>query len=228
MTTLALCMAGLYRRFRDAGYTTPKFLLPLEAETILGQIVRELAPERLLLVANQRDLPHEAAIQAAAPGGCLRFIGDTGGQAETAAVAARLALERGWGGPIVFHNVDTILYDRDLSQIGTALKTADGFIDVFRSDSPRFSYAALDGRKVTQIAEKKVISPWATTGLYGFASPEYFIAAADRTQTRTHGEFYISDVYHQLLQEGATIHSDAQDKRTLVLGTPAEYEAYTS
>lgn len=226
MTTVALCMAGLYRRFQAAGYRTPKFLLPVNNETILSRIVNELAPERLLLIANNRDIDHQEVIQAAAPSGRLQFIDDTSGQAETAAVAAGLALDQGWSGPIVFHNIDTILYDRDLEQIGRDLNKADGYIDVFRNDSPSFSYVALEGRQVTSIAEKRVISPWATTGLYGFASPKRFIDAADRTKTRTRGEFYISDVYHQLLSEGATILSDTQVKRTVVLGTPAQYESY--
>ena len=128
MTSLVLCMAGLYRRFREAGYTTPKFLLTVQGRTILSIIVDALDPKSLVLVANECDRCHEAAIRDAVGRCRLLWVGDTGGQAETAAIGAR-AVEG--DGPIVFHNVDTILYDRDLGQIGRILTESDGFIDVF-------------------------------------------------------------------------------------------------
>lgn len=235
MTTLALCMAGVYRRFRDAGYQTPKFLLPIPGSrpTILGTIASELVGERpsgarVLLVANRRDEAHADAIRAAVPGGVLQFVGDTDGQARTAMVAAQLALDLGWGGePFVLHNVDTVLYDRDLDAIGEVLRGCDGFIDVFDADSPAYSYVKLDAAGfVTEMAEKVVISRHATTGLYGFRSPEAYLAAAEATTGRSSGEFYVSDVYAAMLARGARIRVDPTPRRTLILGTPAEYEAH--
>lgn len=235
--TLALCMAGRYRRFAEAGYRTPKFLLPWRASTILAEIVRELAPTRLLCVANRRDEHHTDAILAAARAGgvdepVLRFIGDTEGQAATAQEAARLAADQGWDGPFVLHNVDTVLVGRDLSHIGVLLGEADGFIDVFRSGSAAYSYVDVEAdggrQRVTRIAEKVVISPWATSGLYGFTSPQAYEDAAARTTARSRGEFYVSDVYGTVLREGGRILANAADdpgRQTIILGTPAEYRA---
>lgn len=228
---VVLCMAGLYRRFREAGYTTPKYLLPLQGRPILTRVIQGLDPDRLLLVANHRDAPHEtailAAVHASGVDGTLFFIGDTGGQAETAAIGARQVAEEGWTGPIVFHNVDTIVQGRDLERIGAILARSDGFIDVFDERSPAFSYVALDGDRVTSIAEKQVISRHATTGLYGFRSPQRYLEAADATTGRSGGEFYVSDVYRTLLDRGGDLRADplGEGHRTLVLGTPAEYEA---
>src|SRR5688572_15789668 len=127
---LVLCMAGLYRRFRDAGYTTPKFLLPVGDETLLARIARLLPAPTLLLVANERDREHEPAIRASVPADAgLIFVGDTSGQAETAAIGARELRPR-WDGPVLFHNVDTIVIGRDLRRIGEILGRADGFVDV--------------------------------------------------------------------------------------------------
>ena len=228
MTTLALCMAGLYRRFREAGYTTPKFLLPLRGRPILSHVVGELAPERVLLVANQRDEPHADAIRAAVPNAVLKFIGDTEGQAQTAMEAAELALAQGWGNaPFVLHNIDTILYDRDLIRIGQFLRQADGFIDVFPADSPAYSYVRVDAdNRVTEMAEKVVISNHAASGLSGFASPEAYLRDASNTTERTKGEFYISNVYSHMLARGARIQTDPAPRRTVILGTPAEYESF--
>lgn len=230
MTTLALCMAGTWRRFREAGYTTPKYLLPLQGRPILSHIVDELAPSRLLLVANKRDRDWESAIKEAAPTGALHFIDDTEGQAATALEAADLAMAHGWGAtPFVLHNVDTILYDRSLRKIGDELQWSTGFIDVFEASNPAYSYVSFDDRRnVTAIAEKKVISRWATTGLYGFSSPETYVHHASTTNKRSGGEFYVSDVYQKMLERGASIRVDPTARRTVVLGTPEEYEAYVA
>ena len=228
---LVLCMAGLYSRFRSAGYTTPKFLLTIEGETILARIVRELSPAALVLVANERDAPHEDAIRAACAAGGrsdadLHFVGDTSGQAETAAIGARRAAALGHTGPLVFHNVDTVLLQRHLPSIGAILDDADGFIDVFDNDSPAYSYVAVEGSRVTDIAEKVVISRHATTGLYGFRSAAYYLEQAAATTGRSRGEFYVSDVYRQMLDTGADIRIDPCSRPAIVLGTPAEYEAW--
>lgn len=224
---VVLCMAGLYRRFRDAGYDTPKYLLPLGDRTILGEVIAALGPpRRLLLVANQRDRAWEDALRAAAPGAGLRWIGDTSGQAETAAFGARAVLEEGWDGPIVFHNIDTVLRGRDLARIGERLARADGYVDVFPADDPAYGYVALDGDRVVRIAEKEVISPHATSGLYGFASARVYLDAFAAT-VQTGREFYVADVYRTMLARGQRVEADPRPSgETLVLGTPAEYEAW--
>lgn len=230
--TVVLCMAGHYRRFRDAGYETPKFLLPIDGRPILSWVVDGLGPDRLLLVANQRDAAHaEAVADAVRLGGAAGFqalwIGDTAGQAETADIGAARVEELGWDGPIVFHNVDTLVRGRSLQRLGAVLAGSDGFIDVFDQDSPAYSYVLLDGDRVVDIREKEVISRHATTGLYGFRSAAAYREAAAATTRRSQGEFYISDVYRTLLDRGGDLRADpvGDGHETLVLGTPAEYEA---
>ncbi len=238
--TLVLCMAGIYRRFREAGYTTPKYLLPVDGAPLLARLAAELAPQvdEVVLVANTRDAAWRDAIVAAmaeagGPPATLHFVGDTSGQAETAAIGARLV--RG-AGPVLFHNVDTLLFGRDLRSYGAALERADGLIDVFPNDSPAYSYVQLGGAPqggfapIVDIAEKRVISPHATTGMYGFASAAAYLDHAARTTHRSGGEFYISDVYRHLLDHGATLlaPTDVAGHRTVVLGTPAEYEAWVA
>jgi dTDP-glucose pyrophosphorylase len=229
---LVLCMAGLYSRFRKAGYATPKFLLTMSGQTIIARIVSELAPAALVLIANERDAEHGDAIRAALAtighgDADLHFVGDTSGQAETAAIGARRALALGHTGPLVFHNIDTVLLERDLGAIGDILTRSDGFIDVFDNDSAAYSYVAVDGDRVTDIAEKVVISRHATTGLYGFRSAAYYLEQAAETTRRSKGEFYISDVYRRMLDHGADIRIETESGPAIILGTPAEYESWT-
>lgn len=232
---LVLCMAGRYSRFRDAGYQTPKFLLPVDKagqRTILGWIVDELAPERVVCVTNTRDAAHEQdVIDILRDGGrrevSLSATDDTEGQAATAILGAQRVAELGWTGPLLFHNIDTVLRGRDLPAMGARLAGCDGLIDVFAHDAPIYSYCAVEGDRVTDIAEKVVIGPWATSGLYGFASAATYLEHAARTAHRSGGEFYISDVYRTMLEAGCDLQvSPAALEDTIVLGTPAEYEAW--
>ena len=101
---LVLCMAGIYRRFRVAGYALPKYLLPWRGRTILGHILDHLQAARawdgVLLVGNSRDAAHAPAVaaelvrQGLDPAALLQ-IGDTAGQADTALVAVQELLRRG-------------------------------------------------------------------------------------------------------------------------------------
>ena len=79
---------------------------------------------------------------------------------------------------------------------------------------------------MTQIAEKVVISPWATTGLYGFSSPEAYLNWVDHARPNSR-EFYISDVFAAILAAKGRIAAGTPTaaQQTIVLGTPAEYEA---
>lgn len=231
-------MAGVYRRFREAGYTRAKFLLPWRGRPLLAHIINELcagfSPRRLLLLGNERDRGSEPELRAILAGcghgaATLAWTVDTDGQATTALLALdRLEQPAAAPAPVFFHNIDTLLCGRDLAEAATAMAAgADGWIDVFRADSPAYSYVAVDpAGRVTAIREKEVISPWATSGLYGFGSPALYRTAYHATQAAG-SERYISAVYARLIADGGCVlaPTPAAAQQTLVFGTPAEYEA---
>ncbi len=235
---LILCMAGLYQRFRDAGYAQPKYLLPWRGMTILDHVLRTMtgsgAFSRLLLVANRRDEAQRAVLGSilSAHGftpADLDFIDDTSGQAETALIGLDRLVQRAdpQDRRVVFHNIDTILIGRDYAALGEALAQHDGCIDTFTSSSAAYSYVVADAqRRVTGIAEKVVISSDATTGMYGFASIDGYRAAYERCRFSGR-ERYISEIYRSMIDGGASIYATppATAGDTIVLGTPAEYEA---
>ena len=231
---LLLCMAGLYRRFREAGYATPKFLLPWQGATVLDHVldVARASGARPYLVANRRDESHTDVLRAilARAGGDpadLVFVGDTAGQAETARLGIEAFGLADSNTPLLLHNVDTLLFGRDWTRIRASLGRVDGWIDVFDADGPQYSYVETDADdKVLRIREKEIISRLATTGLYGFASARTYLDALSRSSP-SRGELYVSDVYARMLADGAVILAPAPgpDERTIVLGTPAEYEA---
>jgi NDP-sugar pyrophosphorylase family protein len=233
---LIFCMAGLYRRFREAGYTEPKFLLPWHNATVLHHIVGELsrseAFDQILLVANRRDRPYRDRILAElGPLGIgeerLVFVGDTDGQAATASTGIDLldAIAAPADRRVVFHNIDTLVCGRDLRAVAALLQRCDGWIDTFTSADPAFSYVRCDDRdRVIEIAEKRVISDRATTGLYAFANADDFRRAVAHEDAGS-GERYISDVYRSMIVDGKWIEAGcSRPEDTLIFGTPSQYE----
>jgi CTP:molybdopterin cytidylyltransferase MocA len=235
---LIMCMAGLYRRFREAGYDKPKFLLEWRGTTVLGAILERLLEDghfsSVLLLGNRRDAAHRPAVEAelrrlGLPADSLVLVGDTAGQAETARLGiAELDLRRR---PIdrrvVFHNIDTVLEGRDLAAVAAVLACEDGYIDTFTASSPAYSYVGLDDDGlVCDMVEKVVISSHATSGFYGFHSMDRFCRDYADCQWPP-GERYISSLYRTMLDRRARIRTNlgAVGEDTIVLGTPAEYEA---
>jgi NDP-sugar pyrophosphorylase family protein len=225
-------MAGRQQRFADQGYKTPKYLLPWGDRTILWTILNELKKDQafsdVFLVANTRDeafMPHVRSIMQdhAIDKASLVLVGDTRGQAETAlrGLEAAEKSKKGAAGPIVFHNVDTILYGREMKRVSDALKRFDGFIDVFGSNNREYSYVLVDDKGfVQEIAEKIVVSTLATSGFYGFANASVFkknYSAAD--------DVYISSVYKKIIAGGGSVVVSEKHKEadTIVLSNPTEY-----
>lgn len=73
----------------------------------------------------------------------------------------------------------------------------------FESSSPRWSYLQVNGRgRVGQVAEKAVIGPLATTGVFYFASSRQFLEAATwvMVNNASHlGQFYVSTTLNYLI-----------------------------
>ena len=228
---LILTMAGKYSRFLKEGYRIPKYLLPWGNKSILCEIIENLNHENVFkniyLIANKNDeifMPHVKDIMQHLniPLEHLILIKDTTGQAQT----ARLAIEHiqdSFGkihGPIVFHNVDTILYRRDFSVIEKKLKEYDGLIDTFESNNRNYSYVIVENEEVESIAEKVVISNQATSGFYAFRSSDIFLKFYNKNEN------YISFIYKRMITNKCKISTGGlyAEKDTVVLGTPSEYQ----
>lgn len=227
---LVLCMAGLYSRFREENYQTPKFLLKVGNNTILTEVVSNLLDgnhfEEILLIANKRDINYQAKIHKSIESSNidkyeLIFIEDTNGQAETAYVGA-VKIAKLNSQAVLFHNIDTIIKNRRFTHFDNGIK---GGIDVFNQSSEKFSYVKLNSGYVVDIAEKAVISKNATTGAYVFDSAATYIKYYD--SIKWGGERYISHVYKKMIEAGEKIIIyETVPEDTIVLGTPAEYEGY--
>lgn len=99
---------------------------------------------------------------------------------------------------------------------------------VFPSDNPRLSYVRTDKRNhILEIAEKKIISNFATTGFFYFRDVNTFIDGATWAlvnATNLGGRYYVSHSLHKLLsmQRVVMAHSLENARSYLSFSSPAE------
>jgi len=228
MAALVICMAGLNTRFHDVGFDIPKYLLPWGKYTIIHAILKELGKfDEVLLLANKRDMYFKKELvdtikSLGLTEDNIHYIGDTNGQGHTAYIGASLVKNKTQ--PFFVHNADTLLIGRKFKDIEDVL--ADGYIDVFVANNPKYSYVRSKDGLVTEIVEKSAISPFASSGLYGFHSAEMYEEMYESvSQGFTGKELYIANVLDYMIKQGKCIGLNELNNQyeTIVLGSPQEY-----
>jgi len=231
---LMLTMAGKYTRFREFSYEIPKYLLPLSNRTILYYVLNSFASsgafKGVILVANKRDYRFKTQIartlsEFGFDTKSIIFVDDTVGQSETALVGMRaLSTSTDHNAemhPIVVHNIDTILMNRDFSLYTQRLQNADCLVDIFNSRNPSYSYVLGSNAKVSHIVEKQVVSNTASSGCYAFKN----LPTAIEYMSGPLKSHYISEAIMNMISDGKIVEAtDAHiENDTVVLGTPEEY-----
>ena len=231
---IVIPMAGLSRRFREAGYTVPKYMLDLRGETLFAHSVSSFRAlfdtEPFLFIARTEADTESFIAQEVARLGVRRhqtvMLGDpTRGQADT----VRIGLEQAAvdpSTPLTIFNIDTFRPGFAMPREPWA-DSADGWLEVMRSTDPGFSFVRPapegDGR-VVETAEKVVISDLASTGVYGFRKAELFLSALGET-SEARGELYIAPMYNALMARGLDVRFREVEAREVVFcGTPSELE----
>ena len=229
MAALVICMAGLNTRFHDVGFDIPKYLLPWREETIIYEILKQLGTfDEILLLANKRDVYFMPdLIKTIEPLGLgknnIHYIGDTNGQAHTAYIGASLLKNRIQ--TFFVHNADTLLIGRDFKSIESTM--SDAYVDVFIANNPKYSYVRSKDGLVTEIAEKSSISPFASSGLYGFYNAQLYEKMYEAlSENFTGKEMYIANVLDYMIKNNnlfVGLNELNNSYETIVLGTPQEY-----
>jgi UDP-N-acetylglucosamine diphosphorylase / glucose-1-phosphate thymidylyltransferase / UDP-N-acetylgalactosamine diphosphorylase / glucosamine-1-phosphate N-acetyltransferase / galactosamine-1-phosphate N-acetyltransferase len=224
-------MAGHGRRFADAGFDVPKPLIEVGGRPMYSWATDSIPSslvDRLVFVALDEHLDGFGLREDIARRYGTRDVEVVGlaevtqGQACTV-LAAREVLDP--DAPLIIYNADTACrtdLERTLRAPGPG---PDGVIGVFEADGDHWSFARTDeSGRVLETAEKRRISPWATTGLYHFARAGAFLDAADamvRAGARVGGEYYVAPLYNELIARGARIVVD-RARAVWPLGTPEE------
>jgi dTDP-glucose pyrophosphorylase len=226
---LVICMAGYNTRFHDVGFDIPKYLLPWNGTTIIHDILESFGEvQQTVLVANKRDVYFkEQLLETIKPLGLnennILYIGDTKGQAHTAAIGIGQLYHTEL--PTFIHNADTIVKGRSLDLIANMMNDMyDSYIDVFVGNSPKYSYVRAFEETVLEIVEKKQISPYASSGLYGFLTASMYMNYYDSC-IQQNNELYVADVIQSMIGAGrrAFMNGLGNNQETIVLGSPQEY-----
>lgn len=239
---IVIPMAGLSRRFTEAGYTVPKYMLQAHGRSLFAHAVASFDhyfnthPFLFIL----RDIAGTAAFVAEE----CRALGirqprievlsaPTSGQAETVALGvAQAALPPAT--PLTIFNIDTF---RPGFRFPTAFDAdaTDGYLEVFRGSGANWSYVrpALGGDwRVGETAEKRPISDLCCTGLYHFRTVSLFHdayrhLAEGGAQAMGLTELYVAPMYNHLITQGHDIRYDLIAATDVIFcGVPAEYDAF--
>lgn len=228
---IIITMAGLGSRFRKINENRNKQDIIANGRTLLEWSLLSLEDfyeEPFIFIAHKdridRNLLEDVCLRLGIYRKQLVILEHmTDGQATTA-LAAETYLDP--LSPVMIFNIDTYL---EKGSIGKKdLSPADaGFIPLFPSNDPRFSYASVEGKRIVCIREKVCISPYATAGLYYFRSFRLFQDAYRETYEKAStNEKYIAPLYQCLIDRGERVGYSLIDPLPHILGTPEELQAF--
>jgi hypothetical protein len=236
---IVIPMAGLSRRFTEAGYTLPKYMLSAHGKTLFDHAVESFAAlftsEPFLFIS--RDVAGTPAFVEAScrrlgirSHRCITLDGPTAGQADTVAIGLERAAVPD-DAPVTIFNIDTFRpgyrYPAEIA--------ADGYLEVFHGEGANWSYVrpAADGSgRVLETTEKVPISDLCCTGLYHFRSAGLYRSsfrdfAASEARTLGLTELYVAPMYNRLIRAGADIRYHLIARNAVIFcGVPAEYDAF--
>jgi hypothetical protein len=236
---IIITMAGNSRRFREAGFTQPKYEIEAHERTLFEWSMLSLSQfwqtgARAVFV-TRREFNAAPFIQAHAPlcgiteCSVVELDQATAGQAETA-MKAQAAL-RELQAPLMIYNIDTLVLPSALSPLDVQ---GDGWIPCFPGEGDGWSFAKADGvGHVSEVREKVRISDWATIGLYHFASFDLFKALYEQHFAngggRERGELYIAPMYNTLIANQGDVRLGKVPLDAVIpLGTPAELGVFVN
>jgi MobA-like NTP transferase domain len=238
---IVIPMAGLSRRFSEAGYTVPKYMLPAHGKSVFAHAVSSFeayfrSEPFLFIVRDVAGTPGFVRRECAALGitdaRIVILDAPTGGQAETVALGLRQSPVDA-AAPVTVFNIDTFRPGFRHADFGGI--PADGYLEVFRGSGDNWSYvrpAAPDNDLVMETAEKQPISDLCCTGLYHFDSAETYLSAYEAFYNEfipnaALRERYIAPIYNELIKRALSIRYTLVQRSELILcGIPDEYEAF--
>lgn len=232
-------MAGFSRRFTEAGYTVPKYMLEAKGRSLFYHVVggfkRYFDTQRFVFVIR-RDSDTEHFINRECQALGLRdytivtLEAPTRGQAETVALAL-MKLDVDKTDSLTVFNIDTIRPDFTFPT-EFDVSAVDGYLEVFRGEGDNWSYVEASNIKpfgVSRTTEKIPISDLCCTGLYYFKTAQIFVDAYTDLYNQFQNdtilkELYVAPMYNFLINSSRDIRYQLVNKDEVSFcGVPKEY-----
>lgn len=228
-------MAGDGSRFRNAGYSDPKPLIPIDGKPMIQHVLDNLFIHDALyylIVKQEHYLLNRDYFGELVERYPVRVIVI---KRKTLGAACTLLYANPYIGneePLIIANCDQIVHFDVGEWVKSVLKRgSDGAILTFPSKDPKWSYARVDERQhVVELKEKTVISPYATVGIYMFTRGTMFVESVlEMIENRemVNGEFYTCPVYNYSINRQAVIENTTIPSQAMFgIGTPEDLERY--
>lgn len=230
-------MAGFGQRFRNAGYTIPKYMVKVHGRTLfqwsllsLANFIRSGAHFAFAVRAADNAsgfIRSEASSLGIKSMILLELDAPTDGQATTAFMAAQSFDDP--SAPILIYNIDTFVHPDSLSVEDVR---GDGWIPCFKAEGDHWSFVKTDQhQRAIEVREKARISSDATVGLYWFASFEIFRETYDEYYSKKEnieqGERFVAPLYNLMIQNGKDVYiSDIPLDAVVPLGIPSDVDKF--
>lgn len=226
-------LCGQGSRFRNAGYTVPKYLIAYHGAPMIYHAVETVKiPGKKYFVVREDHLQQYKFLEK-----MLLGLGDeiivckkeTEGAAQSL-LLAKDALDHSQ--PFLSINCDQYLRwnpwrFRDL----LTANPNTSYILTYKETSPKCSYIRKDStEKVVEVREKKVISDDATIGVYHWAKTSDFVQDAEQMIADGHkenGEYYVAPVYNYSIARGLIVDNfEVSKKEFWPVGTPDDLRVF--
>lgn len=233
---IVITMAGIGSRFREAGYTIPKYRIEAKGKTLFEWSMESLRDyqdmaNRYIFIVRKEDKAEEFIYKMSRklkiPQPCVIGLDyRTDGQATTA-LLGREAWGRNNG--LLIYNIDTYV---EAGQMKYGELKGDGFIPCFHGEGDHWSFVQLDSSgKAIEVKEKVRISDNCTLGAYYFSScglyEEMYRDYYGKGGNLEKGERYVAPLYNHMIRLGKEVYiSLVEKKRVHVLGTPEELKMF--
>lgn len=225
--TVVTAAGSSLKSFLTAGFSSPKSLVAVDGQPLLIAATKSYSVslgETVVAINREEDVNFGISemIKNHLPMVQIYSSPDRGHGALITAMCALEGLDP--SGPLAIASGDSTYK----GQISTAVETirdsgAKAGTLAFPSTSPRWSYLRLDKTgDVIEVAEKRVVGPYATTGFFYFESVNLFLEAAKWVLVNNvnhEGKFFVSATLNYLVSLG--------EKVAVQLAQPSDYRSYS-
>lgn len=237
MINILIPMAGEGSRFINAGYTTPKPFIDVAGKTMIERVLENLSypNARYILIGRTKHLEKEKKlVQKIEEKYNALFIQIDYLTEGTACTVLYARKHLNLDAPLLIANSDQIV-DMNIADfiLDCKARNLDGSILTFvdKQKDTKWSFAKLDDNlMVTEVAEKKAISEFATVGIYLYTRTRDFVeATVDMIikKDRVKGEFYTCPTYNYAIRNGLKIGIyNIKFNQMHGLGTPDDLNLY--
>jgi capsule biosynthesis phosphatase len=231
-------LGGIGQRFKSSGYKRPKALINVLGKPILYYLLDNLNVSNVNFVCIPYNKEYfvyhfEEQIQKDYPS--IKFVfmklhHDTEGAAETINLSLKTFVEDVEDQPILCLDGDNF-YTQDIVSMWGGTNKIFMFED-YEDNSNLYSYLKVEGNIVKDIVEKVKISPYASSGAYGFQSYKELLEYTQRILDRKikqKGEFYTSTAIREMIQDGKEFSfSKVLKQHYHCLGTPFQVKLFAN